>query len=139
MHYMRWERADLVRVSGQSSSVVSQWLGKGSKIIHTIGKVDAAFRIQQASGFHAVWVAEGIGPKFAVPPTAQEQPAGGPYLTRVDVLRRLGTLLGEVSPELRLAVADILSAWAREGGAEDRTSAILALLDASAGKAQAVA
>lgn len=66
MRAMRWEHADLVRVSGQSSSVVSQWLGKGSKEIKKIGKMDAALKIEAESGYAALWVATGQGPKHAV-------------------------------------------------------------------------
>lgn len=58
-----WEHADLVRVSRQSPSVVSQWLGKGSKVIKTIGKMEAAVALEQASGFCALWLATGSGPK----------------------------------------------------------------------------
>ncbi len=58
-----WTHADLVRASGQSSSVVSQWLGKGSKTIHTIGKIEAAEALERESGFSALWLAKGILPK----------------------------------------------------------------------------
>jgi len=58
-----WEHADLMRVSGQSSSVVSQWLGKGSKEIKTIGKHEAAEAIARESGFSALWIAKGLGPE----------------------------------------------------------------------------
>lgn len=64
MGAMNWEHADVMRVSGQSSSVVSQWLGKGSKIIKTIGKMEAAEAIERESGYSALWVAKGLGPKF---------------------------------------------------------------------------
>lgn len=60
---MGWEHADVMRVSGQSSSVVSQWLGKSSKIIKTIGKIEAAQRLSDASGYGATWIAKGIPPK----------------------------------------------------------------------------
>ena len=60
-----WTHADLMRVSGQSSSVVSQWLGKGSKVIKTIGKMEAAQRLEAESGYAALWIAKGIGPKMA--------------------------------------------------------------------------
>jgi hypothetical protein len=75
MRTMKWAHADLVRVSGQSSSVVSQWLGKGSKTIHTIGKIEAALRIAEASGYSATWIAKGIAPKRAKAPA--EQPGVG--------------------------------------------------------------
>lgn len=64
MALKNWTHADLMRVTGQSSSVVSQWLGKGSKIIKTIGKFEAAEAIEKESGFSALWVAKGIGPKL---------------------------------------------------------------------------
>lgn len=58
-----WDHADLMRISGQSSSVVSQWLGKGSKVIKTIGKQEAAEALARESGYSALWIAKGIGPK----------------------------------------------------------------------------
>lgn len=63
MTELGWDHSALVRVSGQSSSVVSQWLGKGSKPIHSIGKMEAAERIEQASGYCALWIAKGKGPE----------------------------------------------------------------------------
>lgn len=65
MDAMRWEHADVVRISGQSSSVVSQWLGKGSKTIKSINKMDAAMKLAEASGFAALWIAKGEGPQRA--------------------------------------------------------------------------
>lgn len=67
MDAMKWAHGDLVRVAGVSSSVVSQWLGKGSKEIKSIGATVAAERIEVASGFAALWVAKGLGPKMAQP------------------------------------------------------------------------
>lgn len=58
-----WEHGDLVRESGQSHSVVSQWLGKGSKEIKSIGKAEAAERLSAATGYRAVWIAKGTGPE----------------------------------------------------------------------------
>lgn len=63
MQTKNWNQADVVKASGQSSSVVSQWLGNGSKLIHTIGKMEAAEALANASGFNALWIAKGIGPK----------------------------------------------------------------------------
>ena len=42
-----------------------QWLGRGSKTIHSIGKTQAAERLEAASGYAALWLAKGIGPKYA--------------------------------------------------------------------------
>lgn len=80
MHAMGWEHADLMRVSGQSSSVVSQWLGKSSKLIKTIGKIEAAQAIADASGYSALWIAKGILPKrpAATPVTGGQSLAAHP-------------------------------------------------------------
>lgn len=73
MEAKSWEHADVVRISGQSSSVVSQWRGKASKIIKSIGKMEAAMALADASGFEALWIAEGIGPKLQTsPPETRE-------------------------------------------------------------------
>ena len=65
MQTMQWEHADLVRVSEVSPSAVSQWLGKGSKLIKTIGNMQAAERLEKATGYAALWIAKGEGLKFA--------------------------------------------------------------------------
>ena len=70
-----WTHADLMRVSGQSSSVVSQWLGKGSKAIKSIGKMEAAESIAAESGYAALWIAKGKGRKFTAPVVAAGLPA----------------------------------------------------------------
>lgn len=63
MDAMEWEYADLVSAAGVSHSVVSQWLGRGSKTIHSIGKMAAAERIEEKTGYAALWLAKGEGPK----------------------------------------------------------------------------
>lgn len=63
-----WDRSDLIAASGQSQSVVSQWLGHGSKEIKSISKLEAAFGIAELSGFNPLWIARGIGePKRTEP------------------------------------------------------------------------
>ncbi|WP_269633166.1 hypothetical protein [Pelomonas sp. BJYL3] len=61
MSECNWGRADLKAASGETSSVVSQWLGHGSKIIKNITKLEAAVGIADKSGFNALWIARGIG------------------------------------------------------------------------------
>ncbi|MDT8998365.1 hypothetical protein RQP53_03635 [Paucibacter sp. APW11] len=61
MRTMGWDRGDLIRISKQSSSVVSQWLGHGSKPIKSIAKLEAAEALARASGFNALWIARGKG------------------------------------------------------------------------------
>jgi hypothetical protein len=67
MAKMGWEHADLMRISKQSSSVVSQWLGKGGKPTRSIGKQEAAEALSKESGFSALWIAKGLGPKLTAP------------------------------------------------------------------------
>jgi transcriptional regulator with XRE-family HTH domain len=129
-----WTHADLVRISQQSSSVVSQWLGKGSKEIKSIGKLGAALRLSEASGYSAVWIAEGVGPRMAtafsatplLTSVAREPPPA--WRTHSDVLSDLRQLLHDVPIEARSAFADLLAGWAKCGGDDDREPILLALL-----------
>lgn len=50
-------------VAGVSRSAAAQWLGQGSKIIHSIGNMEAAERLERDTGFAALWIAKGVGPK----------------------------------------------------------------------------
>lgn len=131
MQACEWQHADLVRISGQSSSVVSQWLGKGSKEIKTIGRLSAVLNISQASGFAPLCIAEGKGPK-RLPQiqaiTAGERPAL--YMSTEQKLGALRSLLGEVPADMRDAFADVLGGWVRSGGSDDRSRALMTLLAA---------
>lgn len=123
-----WEHGDLVRVSGESSSVVSQWLGKGSKEIKRLGRVSTACRIAAASGFAAPWIAEGVGPKRSyVPPVTMHVTEPAPrYLPR-SWLDELGDALAALDPSYREAMATNLAGWAREGGASHWRATVEAL------------
>jgi len=116
-----WERRDLVRVTGQSSSVVSQWLGRGSKTIHTIQKIEAALALEKESGFAAAWIAKGLGPKRAaeapdhgsaawvarepVAPFAGSSPLGVP-----EIVSALAGILDRLDTDRQGAVARALQA-----------------------------
>lgn len=146
MRTMSWEHADLVRVSRQSSSVVSQWLGKGSKVIKTIGKLEAAIYIERESGFSALWIAKGMGPKFvdkvarlpsastAASPLPASEPAA-PYAANPEaLLLQLGMVTSQLPDDIREAFADVLSGWVRSGARTDRIRALIALLTVAPGK-----
>lgn len=132
MRAMGWQHADVVRISQQSSSVVSQWLGKGSKDIKTIGKLEAALYLERASGYSALWIAKGIGPKMAAPSASRaalhagEPPAS--YATPAQAIAALRAVLATVPQPMRAAFGEVLAAWAKEGGQDDRSAALLALL-----------
>lgn len=135
MAAMGWQHQDLMHASRQSSSVVSQWLGKGSKEIKSIGKMEAAIYLERASGFSALWIAKGIGPKRVAQPkfAAIAQATGAmestpPPYTAAELLERMSMLLATVPTSNRSAVGDVLRGWAIDAGAEDRIPALLALL-----------
>lgn len=128
-----WDRADLMRITGQSSSVVSQWLGKGSKEIATIGSLEAAIGIERASGFSALWVAKGIGERMVqrMPTKLQVNEPQAAYLTPERTLIAMSQMLAMVAPELRRTFGDLLHGWAEDGGDPARIPALLAVLGVS--------
>ena len=62
MSAMGWTPKEFMRKAKISPSVMSQW--KSGEIL-SIGKVDTALRLQQETGFAAIWLAVGTGPKMA--------------------------------------------------------------------------
>ena len=82
----KWEIADVARAAGVSTSAVSQWLGKGSKPIKSIGDIEAAESLALATGLHALWIAKGKGPRHAstnVEPAADMPPKKYPLVSFV--------------------------------------------------------
>lgn len=60
-----WDNPQQVAdVADVTRSAAAQWIGQGSKIIHTIGKMQAAENLERETGFKALWIAKGIGPKY---------------------------------------------------------------------------
>lgn len=64
MDAMGWDVPRVAAIAGVSQSAVSQWIGKGSKEIYSIGNLEAALLLERASGFSALWLAKGKGPKL---------------------------------------------------------------------------
>lgn len=62
---MAWNDTQMAKAAGVSRSAVSQWAGKGSKIIHTIGDVEVALNLERETGYSALWIAKGVGPEKA--------------------------------------------------------------------------
>lgn len=146
-----WLYPDLVRESGESRSVVSQWLGRSSKLIKSIGKMQAAERLEVASGYCALWIAKGIGPKFlagTVPMEADSgsnrtPPAPNAEASLAQALEVMGLALAvEMSSERRAELAEALSAWARYAGRaryRETVAELLAPTEARPEKRQAAA
>lgn len=130
MATMGWQHADLVRISGESSSVVSQWLGKTERPTKSIGRVSAALRLSAASGYCAEWIADGAGPKKPPPRLVRPAVAGEPTpaYTLTDCLQDLANALEALPIAHREAVATNLAGLARDGGAEHWMRALRPLL-----------
>lgn len=134
MEEMRWTRAQLVEASGESSSVVSQWLGKGSKIIKTMGSLRAALRLQERTGYNALWIATGEPPEKPQNPSLQVEERPASYAGRwtdQQTLNHVEALCSRIHPELRPAFAELLQRSVLNGFTDQRTSAMLALVSAS--------
>lgn len=65
MTELQWDEKKVASVAGVTTSAVYQWLGHGGKTIHSIGKIEAAIYLERASGFSALWLAKGQGPRMA--------------------------------------------------------------------------
>jgi transcriptional regulator with XRE-family HTH domain len=62
----RWTVGEIARIAGVTSAAVSQWVGNGAgKQSKSIGNAEAALRLEKASGFSWIWLAQGKGPKLA--------------------------------------------------------------------------
>lgn len=123
-----WDRADLVRVSGQSSSVVSQWLGKGSKIIHTIGRLEAAEALARESGYAALWIAKGIGPKLTATDQAGSAAPAKPLRSSPSGLQAVSDAVAALpAPDRGIAMA-ALAAWVQQGCPAESVPRLEALL-----------
>lgn len=56
-----YKKAAIARAAGKSAGAVTQWISGETKEI----KADSAAGIQKVTGFNAVWIATGQGPKMA--------------------------------------------------------------------------
>ncbi|MGJ7500098.1 hypothetical protein ACSFBF_07035 [Variovorax sp. ZT5P49] len=107
MDVMHWDVEKVATTAGVSASAVYQWLGHGTKTIHSIGKIDAAIYLERASGFSALWLAKGLGPKMA-----RETPVENAPLSLADALALLGKAI-ELAPtvEGRQGAVSMLSTY----------------------------
>ena len=55
---------EIAKLCGVTSSAVSQWFGKGDKPSKEIGSVRAAVMLERRTGWSALWIAYGEGPKI---------------------------------------------------------------------------
>lgn len=114
-----WDEARIAAVAGVSRSAVAQWLGKGSKIIKTIGNLEAALMLERESGFSALWLARGKGPKkVVVSAGSDEKPQAVREFTPLPdpfVQTRFAALLPEQQRDIAHVAAYLVDAFARYG------------------------
>ena len=127
-----WTVGEIARIAGVTSAAVSQWVGNGQgKQSKSIGNAEAALRLEKASGFSWMWLAQGKGPKLIeveqAPFPRQES------LTEADqvahALEILTKTLQKADEDVRLSLEPLLSSMAREPDkAGNKSRLILRLL-----------
>jgi hypothetical protein len=125
----RWTVGEIARIAGVTSAAVSQWVGNGAgKQSKSIGNAEAALRLEKASGFSWIWLAQGKGPKLAataetkVPDVAEEIQLG-------NALEVLTKALQKADKNTRIALEPLLSSMAKEPeDAAQKSQLILTLL-----------
>jgi hypothetical protein len=65
MHVTGMDERTIAKACGVTPSAVYQWLGHGSKPINSIGDIEVATKLMHATGFCALWISKGKGPKLA--------------------------------------------------------------------------
>lgn len=95
-----WSVGQIASIADVTSSAVSQWVGNGKgKQSKSIGNIAAAMKLEKESGFSALWLAQGKGPKLA-DKAASAEPAEEPQTT------------GPQTDEIALALAVLAKALA---------------------------
>lgn len=111
-----WTVGEIARVAGVTSAAVSQWVGNGKgKQSKSIGDINAAMRLEKASGFSGLWLAKGKGAKLAteakVALTEETRPEPDDLDTALEVIAKA---LTEVDEEARSLVGHSLSRLAQD-------------------------
>ena len=121
---------------GVSVSAVGQVLAGHSKSLTAENSALAA----KFLGVNHSWLALGVGPMLDQSPAdlRAQEPVPPFGLSDAELLRQLRGLLQRVAPEVRAGVADVLAAWARDGGSDDRTGALRKLISSEPGVGNAL-
>lgn len=103
---------EIAEIAEVTSSAVSQWLGNGGKIIHSIGSIRAAIYLERKTGFSALWLAKGEGqpkverqePCAPAPTPARPWPLGSDLHDRLMALDK--KWLGHIEIKLDEAITE---------------------------------
>lgn len=111
-----WTVGEIARIGGVTSAAVSQWVGNGKgKQSKSIGNVGAALKLEKASGFSWLWLAQGKGSKLvAEAPQAQQEEARPEADQVAHALEVLTKTLLKADDDVRLSLEPLLSSMAKE-------------------------
>jgi transcriptional regulator with XRE-family HTH domain len=109
------------------------------QVINGTVKAQSAENCARAAKFLGVshyWLATGLGHMLEPASGLRVEERQAPYdMSDAQALAQLHKMLQRLDAAMRGSAADVLAGWAREGGAEDRSAAILGLLSASGKRA----
>lgn len=87
-------KTEIAAIAGVTPSAVSQWLGSGGKTIHSIGNIEAAIKLERSTGYSALWLAKGNGPKLA-----EREASTASSIDYRSALQTLAKLIAPVPPD----------------------------------------
>lgn len=120
-----WTVGKIARIAGVTSAAVSQWVGNGTgKQSKSIGNAEAAVRLEKASGFSWMWLAQGKGPKLApaIGVPAQPQTARPEADQLADALELLTNALQKADRITRKSLEPLLAELASDPANSAETS-----------------
>ena len=124
-----WTVGEIARIAGVTSAAVSQWVGNGTgKQSKSIGNAEAALRLEKASGFSWIWLAQGKGQKLAATETVSIEDVA----QEIQIAKALDVLtnaLQKADKNTRIALEPLLASMANAPeDAAEKSQLILRLL-----------
>lgn len=109
-----WTVGEIARIAGVTSAAVSQWVGNGAgKQSKSIGNAEAALRLEKASGFSWIWLAQGKGQKLAATDTVRVEDVAQ-EIQLANALEVLTKALQKSDKNTRIALEPLLASMANE-------------------------
>lgn len=111
-----WTVGEIARIAGVTSAAVSQWVGNGKgKQSKSIGNMTAALKLEKASGFSWLWLAQGKGSKLVAEGAEVQPEETVPEPDQVaHALEVLTKTLLRADEDVRLSLEPLLASMAKE-------------------------
>lgn len=123
-----WTVGEIARIANVTSAAVSQWVGNGSgKQSKSIGNVDAALRLEKASGFSWLWLAQGKGAKLVTGQVVNADEIQGSF-SLSDALEVLTKALQKADKDTRIAIEPLLASIAKDPEESGKKSRLILTL-----------